>query len=54
MSAEFEAVIEQALQNLTDKKFPSIRAVAKFHGVDKRTLTRREDGGNTRHNARVK
>jgi hypothetical protein len=54
MSAEFEAVIEQALQDLTDKKFPSIRAAAKFHGVDKRTLTRRKNGSDTRRNARVK
>jgi hypothetical protein len=54
MSAEFEAAIDKALKGLADKKFLSIRAAAKFHGVDKRTLTRRKNGGNTRRNARVK
>jgi cellulose biosynthesis protein BcsQ len=54
MSAEFEAVVKHALQDLADKEFRSVRAAAKFHGVDKRTLMRRKNGGSTRRNARVK
>lgn len=54
MSAEFGAVVKQALQDLADKKFRSVRAAAKFHLVDRRTLMRRKKGGSMRHNARVK
>jgi hypothetical protein len=54
MSAKFEAVIEQALKDLADQKFTSIRAAAKFHKVDKRTLTKRKNGGDTRRHVRVK
>jgi hypothetical protein len=47
-----EQAIQQALQDLKDNKYPSIRAAASAHAVSRVTLSARLGGGQTRKQAR--
>jgi hypothetical protein len=53
MTSSHEQKIQQALEDLHAKKFPSIRAAAKAYDVNYVTLTRRSKGGILRQEARL-
>jgi DDE superfamily endonuclease/Tc5 transposase DNA-binding domain len=53
MTAFFEQKIAQALEDLDNQRFPSVRAAAKAHNIPPTTLNRRIKGGISKQEART-